>query len=124
MAGLTFDTGTLIGLERRDVRIAKVFAFARETRTRITVPTVVVAEWWRASSPFATLILHAVNLEPLDTRIARLAGEAIAATPGATVIDAIVMSSAAMRGDIVYTSDVGDLEHLRGHFPSVRVLGV
>jgi predicted nucleic acid-binding protein len=124
MAGLTFDTGALIGLERRDVRIAKVFAYARETRTRITVPTVVVAEWWRASSPWATLILPSLSLESLDARMARLAGEAIAATPGATVVDAIVMASAATRGDVVYTSDVGDLERLRRHFPSVRVLGV
>jgi len=34
------------------------------------------------------------------------------------------MASAALRGDLVYTSDVGDLERLRAHFPSVRVLGV
>jgi hypothetical protein len=43
---------------------------------------------------------------------------------GATTVDAIVMASAARRGDVVYTSDFGDLARLRAFFPSVRVLGV
>ena len=46
-------------------------------------------------------------------------------TRSATTIDAIVMASAARRGDIVYTSDFEDLERLRAHFRAVpRVLGV
>ncbi len=43
---------------------------------------------------------------------------------GATAIDAIVMASAAQRGDLVVTSDVHDLERLRSFFPSTRILGV
>ena len=42
----------------------------------------------------------------------------------ATTIDAIVMASAARRGDVVYTADVGDLTRLQAFFPAVRVLGV
>jgi hypothetical protein len=34
------------------------------------------------------------------------------------------MASAASRGDVVYASDVEDLERLRRYFPNVRVLGV
>jgi hypothetical protein len=34
------------------------------------------------------------------------------------------MASAATRGDVVFSSDVDDLERLRRYFPSVRVLGV
>jgi len=34
------------------------------------------------------------------------------------------MASAALRGDVVYTSDIQDLERLRRYFPGVRVLGV
>lgn len=63
-----------------------------------------------------------VDVEELDDELAKVAGEAIAATPGATVIDAIVMASAARRGDLVYTSDVTDFVRLRGFFPNVRVL--
>ena len=51
-------------------------------------------------------------------------GEALAAVKNATAVDAVVMASAAQRGDIVYTSDVDDLERLRSHFPAVRVLGI
>jgi len=43
---------------------------------------------------------------------------------GATPIDAIVMASAAQRGDIVYTADVENLEKLAGYFRAVRVLGI
>jgi hypothetical protein len=42
----------------------------------------------------------------------------------AKTVDAIVMASAASRGDVVYTSDVDDLERLRAYFPAVRVLAV
>jgi|HubBroStandDraft_6_1064221.scaffolds.fasta_scaffold419058_2 hypothetical protein len=58
--------------------------------------------------------------------LAKRAGEAVAKVPGATTIDAIVMASAASRGDVVYTSDFGDLERLRlEHFRSVpRVLAI
>jgi len=63
-----------------------------------------------------------VDVEPTSEAIARSAGEAMAALPGATVLDAIVMASAALRGDVVFTSDVEDLERLRQHFPTVRVL--
>ena len=37
-------------------------------------------------------------------------------------LDAIVMASAASRGDIVYTSDFEDLSRLGRCFPSVRVM--
>ena len=56
--------------------------------------------------------------------LAKRAGEAIAALPGTTVVDAIVMASAAARGGVVYTSDFDDLSRLRGHFRSVRVVTV
>jgi len=42
----------------------------------------------------------------------------------AIAIDAVVMASAALRGDVVYTSDTADLEKLRCRFPGVRVRAV
>jgi hypothetical protein len=44
--------------------------------------------------------------------------------PEATTIDVIVMASAALRGDIVYTSDYDDLTRLGAYFRGVRVLPV
>jgi hypothetical protein len=78
---------------------------------------------WRGRSDLREDIVASVRVEPLTDATARLAGEAIAHVKGATVVDAIVRASAALRGDLVYTSDAGDLELLRAHFPGVRVLG-
>ena len=122
--GLTFDTGALIALERRHQRMARVYATAVGDGILITVPAVVIAEWWRGRSDAREMILRGVRVEATSVDLARLAGEALAAVPGATAIDALVMASAARRGDIVYTSDVGDLEQLRSYFPAVRLLAV
>ena len=122
--GLTFDTGALIAIERRRRRMSEILAAARTLRTRITVPTVVVAEWWRGQRGPVARILDGVLVEELTDDLARIAGEALASTGGSNAVDAIVMASAARRGDVVYTGDVEDLAKLRAHFPSVRVLAV
>jgi hypothetical protein len=122
--GVTFDTGALIALERRRQRIARAYTTAVQDGRVVTVPAAVVAEWWRATSDARDTILRGVRVEVLDATLARLAGDALAAVPGATVVDAIVMASAARRGDVVYTSDFDDLEKLRTYFPNVRVLTV
>jgi predicted nucleic acid-binding protein len=121
--GITFDTGALLALERNRQRIVQVRQAALRAGLRVTVPAAVIAEWWRGRSDLREDIVASVRVEPLTDTTARLAGEAMAHVKGATVVDAIVMASAALRGDMVYTSDVGDLELLRAHFPSVRVLG-
>lgn len=121
MSALTFDTGALIALSRGDKRMRSVLLAAQERRAVITVPAVVVAEWWRAESKRSRLILARVTVEPLSEQLAMIAGEALAAVPGVTAIDAIVMASAAQRGDAVFTSDIDDLDRLRRHFPDVRL---
>jgi predicted nucleic acid-binding protein len=120
--GLTLDTGALIALEARRQRIRLRLKLANEERRPITVPAAVVAEWWRGRNDMRDEILAAVRVEPLTTLLAKIAGEALVAVRGSSAIDAIVMASAAQRGDIVYTSDPDDLEKLAVHFPTVRVL--
>lgn len=124
MAGITLDTGALIALERRDLRITQVWQASLKTKTLITIPSVVLLEWWRGQTGVVARILDYVDVEPVDERLAKIAGEALAQVRGATAIDAAVMASAARRGDIVYTSDFDDLTRLRDVFPSVRVLRV
>ena len=124
MIGLTFDTGALIALEHRRQRMKEVVERAIAVEQPITVPADVVGEWWRGRTDRRVRILAAVDVEVLTESLAKRAGEALAAVPGATLVDAIVMASAASRGDVVYTSDVGDLEALQRYFPAVRVLGV
>ena len=97
---------------------------ANERQVPITVPTVVIGEWWRGRTDLRETIRMSVRIEPLTDAIARLAGEALAKVKRATTIDAFVMASAALRGDVVYTGDVDGLERLRIFFPGVRVLSI
>jgi predicted nucleic acid-binding protein len=123
-SGITFDTGALVALERREQRARKILERATEQKVRITVPAAVITEWWRSRSDIRERILAGVRVELLSESIAKVAGEALAAIKGATPIDAIVMASAAQRGDVVYTADVSDLAGLAGYFRAVRVLGI
>jgi hypothetical protein len=120
--GLTFDTGALIALERRTQRIWEIYRTAMLGAVPITVPVAVVIEWWRGRTDVRERILNGVRVEPLHTALAQAAGEALASSRSASPVDAVVMASAALRGDIVYTSDVADLEKLGRYFPGVRVL--
>jgi predicted nucleic acid-binding protein len=121
MSSVTLDTGALIALERKRRRMWKVLHRARVLGVVPVVPADVVAEWWRGRSDIREHILASVVVEPLTERLARLAGECLARVGGATTVDAVVMASAAQRGDAVYTSDLPDLERLRTFFPTVRV---
>jgi predicted nucleic acid-binding protein len=118
--GLTFDTGALIGLERARHPMRKVYDTAVTSDVWITVPSVVVAEWWRAGAKEKerAQILRSVRVEPLSDLVARLAGVALTLVPGVQTIDAIVMASASQRGrEVVYTSDPDDLLALRDGVP-------
>lgn len=123
MAGLTLDTGALIKLEGNRKEFAQKIKLAIDTGIRITVPTVVIAEWWRAGagSGKRDTILRMFSVEDLTKHLAKLAGEALGTVNDSTVVDAIVMASASLRGDIVYTSDLPDLERLQEAFPDVAL---
>jgi predicted nucleic acid-binding protein len=124
-SGLTLDTGALIAIERRVRRVASLIESARMRGGRITVCAAVIVEWWRGQRGPAARLLEAFDIEPLGADLARLAGQALALSPaGPSPVDAVVMASAARRGDVVLTSDIEDLEALRVAFPGVRVLSV
>lgn len=122
--GVTFDTGVLIAIERRKQRALQIHERLGERGIDINVPWAVVAEWWRARSDVRQTILRSVTVEVPSVALAKLAGLALAKVRHVSTVDAVVMASAAMRGDVVYTTDLDDLEKLRAFFPSVRVLGV
>ena len=125
MTGLTLDTGALIALERHDRRTLALVDAARREEVRITVPTPVVADWWRGQRGSSASLLDAFDVERTSLDVARAAGEALARVGrGPSVVDAIVVASAASRGDRVLTGDVSDLERLGAHFPGVRLLRV
>jgi hypothetical protein len=124
VSGLTFDTGMLIALERRRQRAWHVYRTAVVSKVPITVPTVVIAEWWRGRTDARDHVRSALLVEVLSEALSRLAGEALARLPATGTVDAIVMASAASRGDVVYTSDLDDLHKLSAFFPGVRLLAV
>jgi predicted nucleic acid-binding protein len=122
MPGLTLGTGALIALERGDKRMRARLMAAEQDGELITVPSVVLGEWWRGDSDRQRAILEAVDVEPISEELAKRAGRAIAALPGASVFNALVMASAAQRGDVVYSSDVENLVRLRAKIRGVHRL--
>jgi hypothetical protein len=113
--GLTLDTGALIALEAERLAMRKVYYAALAEGLPVTVPAVVLSEWWRAGrrEKERAKLLRSLHVEALEKHVAMTAGIALGLVPRSTAIDAIVMASAALRGDTVYTSEVGDLERLR-----------
>lgn len=120
-----FDTGALIALERGDQQMRKVHRLAIVHDYPMVAITPVIAEWWRRGKREKERagLLRTLVIEPPDVHVARLAGEAIGLVQ-ATVVDALVMAAASIRSDTVYTSDVGDLEHLLEVFPAVELAQV
>jgi hypothetical protein len=114
----------LIALERKKSRALAIHERLFERAIRVTVPWIVVAEFWRGRTDRRDAILRSVDVEGASIELAKRAGEALAVVAGATLVDAIVMASAAARGDVVYTSDFDDLATLQRPFPSVRLLTV
>ena len=121
----TFDTGMLIALERRKARATEALRAIVRRGLLPVVPAAVYAEWWRGRSDVREEILAMVIVEDMPWPLCRAAGEALGAVRGASLADAVVMASAALRGGgVVYTSDVDDLRRLQRHFPTVLVLPV
>ena len=125
MIVVTLDTGALIAMERQKPRAVMLLRAAREHRAQLCVITPVVAEWWRGRTDVRDRIKGAVTIVPFPLRSAEAAGAALGKLRTATAVDVMVMAFAAtVGGALVYTSDVGDLERIRAHFPDVRVLRV
>lgn len=125
MNGLTLDTGALIALERKDARTTALIAVTQQKQQLVTVPAPVVVEWRRGQRGPVANLLDAFVVEPLSLQLARVAGAALGrCNDGPSTTDAVVMASAAQRGDVVLTGDFEDLQKLQTVFKDVRLLGV
>jgi predicted nucleic acid-binding protein len=119
----TFDTGMLIALERRKRRATEAFRAIVRSGLLPIVPAVAYVEWWRGRTDIREEILAAVIVEGMPLALCRAAGEALGVVKGASLADAVVMASAALRGGgVVYTADMDDLTRLQRHFSTVRLL--
>lgn len=86
---------------------------AQERGAVPVVPAGVLAQAWRGGpQPQLSRLLAGCLIESLDETRARSAGVACARAGTSDVIDAAVAVGAAVRGDLVITSDADDLKHL------------
>lgn len=125
MAGVTFDTGALIAIERGDRRLQALLDEAHTAGVGVAVPAGVVAQAWRDGSRQARLArflrLAMVMVVALDEPEARAAGALCGQTSSADVIDASVVICARARDHVVLSSDPDDLTGLD---PTLRVVAL
>jgi hypothetical protein len=113
VGGVTYDAGVLIAAERGDDEVWKLHGKVLDRGERPTVPAVVLAQAWRRGNQARLVqLLKTCVLEAVDEGRARAAGIACGRARTSDVVDAIVVVSAASRGDVVVTSDPDDIHHL------------
>ncbi len=114
VAGITLDSGALIGFDRGDRRVVA-----------LVVPAGVVAEVWkdgRRQANFSRLLAsQRCDVIALDDRAARAAGQLCGVAGTDDVVDASVVLCAAARGHRVATSDPDDIRHLDPHLEVMAV---
>ena len=110
---MTYDTGALIAAEAGSRTMWALHLRALQRGRRPVVPAVVLAQGWRGG-PQAALsrLLRGCRVETLDEGSARAAGRACARSATRDVVDAAVVVGALTRGDLVVTSDPGDLQRI------------
>ncbi|WP_203433091.1 hypothetical protein [Jiangella asiatica] len=111
--GITYDTGALVAAEANRVDIWALHRDALRHEIRPVVPAAVLAQAWRGGPQHQlSRLLRGCKIEPMTEQLAREAGAACAAARTSDVVDATVVISALSRGDLVVTSDPGDLAGL------------
>ena len=125
MSGVTFDAGALIAFERGDRRVLAIVARALQRRAKVVVPAGVVGQVWRDGRQqvrLARLLASPVlQVEPLDDRSARAAGQLCGIARTSDVIDASVVACARAHRHAVVTSDARDLRRLDPTLPVVEL---
>jgi hypothetical protein len=112
---LVLDAGALIGIDRDDRRIAGLIELGRRSGAVLVTSAPVVGQVWRGTARQARLarLLPMIDVRVAGLADARAAGELLAATGTADVVDALLALSA-VPGDQLLTSDPNDLRTLVG----------
>jgi predicted nucleic acid-binding protein len=124
-AGVTFDAGGLIALDRDDRRVIVLLARAAEAGALVTVPASALAQAIRRperQARLARLIRQpTTDVVPLDRVDATSVGRLLAASGAADITDAHVVICARRSRQQVVTSDPDDLHRLDPTLDTVRV---
>ena len=112
VSGVTYDSGALIAAERGERRMWVRHRALLLRRVVPVVPAPVLAQCWRGTARQAQLARFQAGCqtEPLDDTHARATGALIGHAGTTDIVDACVVESALRRGDLVITSDGGDLK--------------
>jgi hypothetical protein len=112
--GVTYDTGALIAADRGERRMWARHRALLVRREVPVVPAPVVAQSWRGTSRQALLarMLTGCDIEALDDRQARSVGTLAAQAVTTDIVDACVVEGALRRGDLVISTDEGDLQSI------------
>lgn len=125
MNGITFDAGGLIALDRNDRRVIVLLARAGELGTRVVIPATALAQAIRNPARQARLsrLIRQVDtdLVPLTGPDATAVGLLLAETATADIADAHVVICARRTGQVVVTSDPGNIGRIA---PELRLVGV
>jgi hypothetical protein len=111
---LVLDSGALVALERNDRAMWVRLKTACVDGTEVLSHGAIIGQVWRSGGPRQALLARAlasVDVRPLDEELGRAAGSLLAKTGGRDVIDAAVVAMA-RSGDVILTSDPGDLAPL------------
>jgi hypothetical protein len=116
MKGLTLDTGALIAFDRDERRVTLLIWNTLKKSSPITIPAGALGQAWRDGKTQARLAKllrsRGVEIEPLDERRARAAGQLCGVRDTSDIIDASVVLCAKRRGQIIVTSDGADMRRL------------
>lgn len=113
MSRIVLDAGALIALEQSDRGVWAALKLAALRGTDVLVPSTALAQAWRGGRSQAQLdrALRFCSIATFDA-LARRVGELRGRTGTADICDAHVALVAALRGDVLYTSDPRDLKRL------------
>lgn len=111
VTGVTYDSGALIAAERGERPMWVRHRALLLRRVVPTVPASVVAQCWRGTPRQAQLarLLAGCDVEALDDTRAKATGTLAGQARTTDIVDASVVEGALRRGDLVISSDEGDL---------------
>jgi|SRR5580658_1804800 hypothetical protein len=125
MAGLTFDAGGLVALDRNDRRIVVLLARAAQVSAPITVPASALAQAIRRPERQVRLVRlvrqPTTTVVPLDRVDSTSVGRLLAASGTADIVDAHVVICGRRSNQRVVTSDPGDLRSLDPEIQLVEI---
>jgi predicted nucleic acid-binding protein len=116
MKGLTLDAGALIAFDRGQRQTSLLIWNTLKKKAPIAIPAGVLGQAWRDGKKQARLAKllrsQGVEIEPLDERRARAAGQLCGVRGTSDIIDASVVLCAKRRGQSIVTSDAADMRRL------------